>query len=270
MSPWNDSRGPLWPLYAGIGFIVVALAGGFILMTGVADDSDDGRTGRSPAPTSQARPSWEPTPSGPDDDGMARQGPEVVSWGREGRQLAVVVRNDSRRVIDEARVRITARDAADNPVLSTTGTPRDVCCTIVGLPPGKDFGLFAVLDSDASEIADVEVVYVAQDTRPVRPPEPRILVDDPALLRYDDDTVAVATLTARGRVADYVAAQAILVDEAGDVAQVISGRFWCYEPGRRRQIRLHLFHPVPADVRLDRVVAYPIPAGVPAGVRGGC
>jgi hypothetical protein len=264
MSPWNESRRRMWPVYVGIALIVLGFVSGYLLLTGVVGtpDGDDGSGDRSAHPST-------PSVTEPDDDSPPPRMLHVVSWGRASGQLAVVVRNDSRRFIDRARVRITAHGAADSLVLTTTGTSRDVCCTIVGLPPGEVYGLFAEVDPDLRDITAVEVEQISVDTRPADS-DWSVAVETPALLRFDDDTVVTARLTARGRLSGYVAAQAILTGPNGAVAQVISGRFYCFEPGRSRLIRLHLFHAVPADLELARIVAYPIPAGVPPAVSWEC
>lgn len=265
MSPWNQSRRRMWPVYAGIALIVLGFVMGYLLLTGVIGTPDD--DGSEASPAGVVPPRTHPTK---DEDGTDRQPHlRVLSWGRESGQLAVVVRNESRHFIERARVRITARDTGDVVVLSTTGTPADVCCTILGLPPGEEFGLFAEVDDDVPDIGSVVVEPVAAETHPVDADE-RVTVATPRLQRYDDDTVVTATVTARGRLSGYLAVQALLTDGEGVLAQVISGRFYCFEPGRARQVRLHLFHAVPGDLRLSRVVAYPIPAGVPANVPGRC
>lgn len=265
MSPWTETRRPMWPVYAGMVVIIVGLVAGYLLLTGVVgggdgDESRDARTTDDILVPSA-------TPQGP--GGERRPALEVVSWGTASGQLAVVVRNESARHIERQRVRITARDDAGGVVLSTTGSPRDVCCTIVGLPPGQKYGLFAEVDPATTGIATVDVEPVATRTRGSAPVQ-HVAVNDPRLLRYDDDTVVTARLTARGRLSGYVSVQALLVDREGDVAQVISGRFYCFETGRSRDVRLHLFHAVPEELRLGRILAYPIPTGVPAHVPWEC
>ncbi|TQK71239.1 hypothetical protein [Nocardioides sp. SLBN-35] len=256
-----------WLLYVGAGCIATGLVAGPLLMSGMIG-GDDGSDSDDPVPTAA------PVPATPTDGGAtagtAGVGPEVVSWGQEGRQLAVVLRNDSDQVLDEARVRITGRNASGRPVVSTTGPENDVCCTVFGLPPGEEFAVYAPLGPAAAEVTDVAVEYVSTDFRPVREEEPRVVARKGKLKRTADNAVVTATLSAAGPVGDYVAAQAILVDADGDVAQVISGRYWCYEPGTRRRIRLELYRSVPADLRLDRVIAHSIPDGVPAGPKGRC
>lgn len=262
MSPWNESRRSMWLLYTGLVFVVVAAVLGYLALTGVVgdyDDDDGGGPPRADASSPSSAPPTDPPPAVL----------EVVSWGRSSGQLAVVVRNNSGRHLDRARLRITARDADGDVVLKMSGSPRDVCCTVVGLPPGGEFGLFAELDRGVGPIAAVDVAPLEVGGRQAGT-EPRVVVRAPGLQRYDDDTVVTAVVTARGWLSGYVAVQAILTDADGDVAQVISGRFYCFERGTPREVRLRLFHAVPRSLRLDRVVAFPIPIGVTPHVPGRC
>ena len=90
------------------------------------------------------------------------------------------------------------------------------------------------------------------------------------LQREADDTVVTARLTVRSADTGYVAVQAFLTGADGRVVQVISGRYYCLEQGNTRVVRLHLFHSFPPSLRLDRVVAYPLPVGVRPYVPGKC
>lgn len=226
MSPWKEPRNARWPVYAGIGCVATGMILGLLLMFGVfsgSRDSDDDAP--SPGGTATAEPTASPT-----ETAQGRDGPEVVSWGQEGRQLAVVVRNDSDQVIEQARVRVVGTDASGRQVVATSGTANNVCCTILGLPPGEEFGIYAPIRPSVAEVADVRVEYVSKETRDAADEEGTVTATAGRLHRYDDNTVVTATFTAAGPVGDYVAAQAILVRPNGDLAQVISGRYWCYEP----------------------------------------
>lgn len=271
MSPWIETRLPRWPLYAGIGVIVAGIVVGYLLMTGaVGGGEDPGEEPETPGLVRSAATS--------DSSESADEGPpalQVVSWGHAKGQLAVVVRNESGEPITAERVRITALDSAGDVLASTTGTPDDVCCTIVGLPPGRYFGLFANLDPmTLQRTADVAVERVPEAVAGASKAAlsaARIRVDGTRLQRLADDTVVSARLTTRGTgLSGYVAAQAFLVGRDGRVVQVISGRFYCFGPGQSRTVRMQLLHAAPPGVRLDRVVAYVIPDGVPAYVPGEC
>lgn len=277
MSPWNEKRGPRWPLFVGIGCVVVGLVGGFLLMTGITDrrgDDPDPAPGpeRSAAPTTSAPA---PTPTSPTTATTAPPTPggsglTVVSWGQAAGQLAVVVRNDTDEVVERARVLLTARDSSGAALLSTSGTEDDVCCTVVGLAPGAEFGLFAELRSPLRGVTEVEVRPVAGGSSTADGDVPRVEVREPRLRHLPGDTVVTARLTARGDLSGYLAAQALLVDAEGRVVQVVSGRFYCFASGRPGAVRLRLFHEVPRGLRLGRVLAQAVPRGVAPGVPGRC
>lgn len=258
MSPWTEKRRSVWPVFLGLAVILVAMVAGYVLMTGGLNDSDGsgGHEGTTPGPISTPTDDAEPPPV-----------VKVVSWGQSSGQLAVIVRNRSTQPIERMRVRITATDSDGATVVSTAGTAPDVCCTIVGLPPGKDFGLFAELGDTVSDIARVEVEPQSVQLGKGRAAD--VVASAPRFERYDGDTVVTADLTAKGRLTGYVAAQAFLT-RGGRIAQVISGRFYCFGPGSSHQVRLRLFHEVPADLRLQRVVAYAVPDGVRPYVPGRC
>lgn len=183
---------------------------------------------------------------------------EVVSWGVASGQLAIEVRNRSPWVIEQMRVRITAVDESGAVLLSTTGEPRDLCCTVVGLPPARSFGLFATV-SGLSEVAAVEVEPISAELGGELPAA-RVMASNPRLERSADDTVAIVDLVTRHGSPRSVAVQAFLTDDSGRVGQVISARF-CLSMNRR-EARLRLFHPVPDNLELDRVVAYALPPEV--------
>lgn len=273
MSPWTEKTGPVWPLYAGIAILVLAAGAGLLLLTGVVDSGDDEprtpRASPSAPPTTAAtpdRPSSSAIPSAPTT--ALGDGLRVVSWGQARGQLAVVVRNDGSRAIEQARVRITATDARGDRLLSTSGTAGDVCCTVTGLAPGGRAALFVDPVPDAAAVRTVVVEPVSLRAAPAVTAS--VSARGPVLQRLPGDTVVSVGLLARGDLSGYVAAQAVLVDPRGRVAQVISGRFYCFEPGRARTVRLHLFHAVPAGLRVGEVLAQPVPADAPGVVPGRC
>ncbi|MCR1782000.1 hypothetical protein KVF89_05595 [Nocardioides carbamazepini] len=270
--PSRSRRRHSWSLRAGVLLVLAGLVAGGLLLTGVIGGPDERRDRtrlqvglimpQPPGPA--ADPAVDPA-AGPAADGDVLA---VRSWGREAGQLAVLVGNESTEPIASARVRVIARDAAGAVVLSTSGTDADVCCSVVGLPAGAEFGLFVPLAADVPEIATVAVETLSAETG--SPADATVRVGAADLRRYDDDTVVAVRLKARGRLSGFVAVQALLVDGEGEVAQVISGRFYCFRPGAARTVRLHLFHAVPPGLRLDRVLAYPIPDGVRPHVPGRC
>ncbi len=269
MSPWNEKTSPAWPLYAGIALILAAAVSGLLLLLGVVDSDDEPReAGPTPAPSATA--TQRPTPPRPSGTARSGDGLEVVSWGEARGQLAVLVRNASDRHVEHARVRITAKDAAGAVLLSTTGSAGDVCCSAAGLPPGGELALFADPAPAAGRIRTVEVDDLAAETRPATDDEPSVRAGRPVLTREADDTVVTVALTLRGASSGYVAAQAVLVDDEDRPVQVISGRFYCFEPGTARTVRMQLFHAVPPGLRVGRVLAQPLPDDTPGIAPGRC
>lgn len=273
MSPWIETTRSRWPLYLGVAVIAVGMVAGYLMMTGTggAAGDRDTRDAPTPGPVSSAGPA-DPVTA---DSGGAAPALDVVSWGQASGQLAVVVRNETGRLIEGMRVRIAALDDDGDTLMSTTGTAGDVCCTIVGLPPEGYFGLFADAAPDlAGRIAEVEVepAHPEAASETDGPMPTRVKVEGATLERLPHDAVVTAQLTTSraSGLSGYVAAQAFLVRPNGRVAQVISGRFYCFGPGETRQVRMELLHPAPPGLRLDLVVAYAFPAGVPAHVPWDC
>lgn len=272
MSPWIETTRSKWPLYLGVAVIALGMVIGYLMMTGAVGDAgeEDARDAQTPGPVSTI------DPSDPGEDVTGDSGPaalDVVSWGHASGQLAVVVRNETGRLIEGMRVRISATDDEGDTLLSTTGTAADVCCTIVGLPPKGYFGLFAHADAElAARIAAVEVAPADGEVPADAPKPTRVRVEHATLERLPHDAVVTARLTTSraSGLSGYVAAQAFLVRANGRVAQVISGRFYCFGPGQSRDVRMELLHPAPPGLRLDLVVAYAFPAGVPAHVPWRC
>lgn len=253
-------RRQLWPLVLGILVLAMGLGGALLMTTGDrGPDPVPGGTG-GPTPTERAERAERA-------DALPA-GPEVVRWGGGDGQLAVVVRNTADVTIAAATVRITALDA-DGAVLSaTSGNARTTCCTVLGLPPNREFGLFADLDAPLADVDRVEVRYLDVRTTTRRPP--RVDVGRPRLERMPDDATVAVELETRGEVRGFVVGQAFLVDDDGDLVGVISGRFYCFRDGTRRSVRMQLLRPVPPSVRVERALAYPIPADADAGVRHDC
>lgn len=190
--------------------------------------------------------------------------PKLVRWGGHGTRLAMVVRNPSSVEIQHARVLVTVLDAQGNPLGTRAAPPGAKCCTVLGLAPGGEFGLFANLGIPVSRIDRVLLRFLDVTTAPVADRAPKVLVSDPVLSRTRSDTVVTATLTASGDVGPLVAGQAFLTDPDGRLVAVISGRFYCFADQARRRLRMQLLHTVPPDTRIQRVLAHPIPADVSA------
>lgn len=190
--------------------------------------------------------------------------PELVRWGGQGTRLAMVVRNPTEVEIRYARVLVTALDAQGQSLGTRSAAPGAKCCTVLGLAPGGEFGLFADLGIPVSRIDQVRITFLDVLTAPVAEAAPQVLVSDPVLSRTPTDAVVTATLTASGPVGPLVAGQAFLADPEGRLVAVISGRFYCFADKTQRRLRMQLLHPVPDGTRVQRVLAHPIPAGVPA------
>jgi hypothetical protein len=256
-------------LLVTVPFLLVGVLVGTVALLDTGGSAGRDGTAVPPAVLTQSAPTAAstvaPPRSGPEE-------PEVVSWGGHDDQLAVVVRNQADVEVRDARVLITALDAGGRPLVATAGPPDSKCCTIVGLPPGEEFGLFLNLGLPVSEVADVQVRYVDLETAPALAPadRPRVDVGDASLERTPGDAVVTATFTAHGDVGPYVAGQAFLVDRDDRLVGVISGRFYCFGPDTTRRLRMQLLRPVPAGTRIQKVLAHPIPAGAPANVQDPC
>lgn len=252
----------------GVGFLVVAT----LTLTLARCGTDDRTTGVVPPAdltTAESAPGADAVPA-PGVPAAFPRGPQVVEWGVNGQQLAVVVKNQTRSLIVSATVRIQAYDENHRLIVASTGPQRSKCCTILGLPPRQRFGLFLFVGPRASDVRSVRVDYVDTDVR----------TDDPkargtystevtALDRQPDDTVVTATITAHGPVTPFLVGQAFVTGPDGLIG-VISGRFYCFEDGASRRMRMQLKHPVPAGSRVESVVAYPVPPGQPTYVTSAC
>ncbi len=276
MSTWQNRRRSSWPLYAGIVLVAVSILSGLLQLYGLPGGDDDVVPPPSgPSATATGEPGSdvpeeaEPTGDEPPAD-PAELSPEVVSFGRTGTLLAVVVRNVSGQYLRSARVQILARAADGRAVRTTFGSAGSTCCTLLGLPDGGEYGVWANVAADAPEIDSVEVRVVAAQVGRHGDPVPTIAAAGASLERLAEETVVTATLTAHGPVDGYVAGQAFLADRNGRLVAVISGRFWCFEDGVTRTVRMQLPHAVPRGTRVARVLAYPVPSGVRAHLPSAC
>lgn len=197
--------------------------------------------------------------------------PEIVSWGGNGSQLAIVIRNQGDREIRSARVLITALDHDENPLFATLGPANSTCCTVFALRPGKEFGLFVNMRRNISTVGRVIVRFVSVDWAPVDAERAgSVTVKVANLRRTAHDAVVTATLEADDKVGPYLAGQAFLVDRKDRLVAVISGRFYCFAKGVTRRVDMQLLRPLPADVHIQKVIAYPIPADQPVGIENSC
>lgn len=215
-----------------------------------------------------AQPTAEPTaqPTAPASD---LERPDLVRWGGHGRHLALVVRNDTGATIRRARVRIEVRDRTGRVLVDTVGRAGSKCCTVLGVTPEGEFGLFATLPTRVRDVGEVSVRYAELELAD-RAPKGWVAIDRAELRRTPQDAIVTARFTASGKVGPYVAGQAFLVDRRGRLVAVISGRFFCYGSGDKRRVRMELTRPVPRGTRVERAVAHPIPRGIPANVDHRC
>ena len=257
----------LWPLF--LGFLVLALGmTGAVLMTSGDRGPEEPTRGGATMSSSTAETTGTDGTAGTPDAGALPRGPEVVRWGGSDGQLAVVVRNTADVTIARARVRITAYDADGAVLTATEGSEQSTCCSVLGLPPDREFGLFAGLDAPLDAVDRVDVQYL--DVRTTSRTLPRVDVRGPQLRRTSDDAEVAAESEARGDVRGFIVGQAFLTDADGDLLGVISGRFYCFRDGTRRSVRMQLLRPVPPGARVERALAYPIPSDADAGVRHDC
>lgn len=234
-------------------------------------------TGCSPAPPDAGTvpsavitaPSPSPSPS-PSASAPAPDPLRIVTWGDDGTHLSVVVRNVSHQLIRSARVLITVFDHDGTQQVATVGSARSKCCTVLGLPPGKDFGLYLPTISPA-DVGSVTVAALNPHTEPWQPGEDAVaLATQGRLTRTRHDVTVTARVRIRGPASPYVIGQAFLVDRSRHLRAVISGRYYCFRSMRERHIRMHLTYSAPPGTILEKVVAYPIPKNEPTLVGFQC
>lgn len=280
MKGTREQRRSFWLLSAGVALVAVSMLSGLLQLYGLPGGDDDQGAG-PPAPSSTATEEpgdvlGETEPTDPDDPATdeERVDPEdlvttVTGIGRTGTLLAVEIRNDSGVHLRSARVRIVARDDAGRKV-TTSGSARSTCCTVLDLPDGGEYGLWANIPTDAPPVRSVEVEVVEAEVGDPTPPTSTVTASGSTLAREHDAAVVTTTLVARGAVDGYVAAQAFLTDPSGRLVAVVSGRFWCFADGVSRTVRMQLPQPVPRDTRIARVVARPLPLDALAPVPSAC
>lgn len=227
------------------------------------------------SPTPGVRPSASSTSATPDAPVRARStprpdGPDIVQWGGHGRQLSIVVRNQTDRIVQQAHVLITALDHDGSLIAASSGSRRSTCCTVLGLPPGDEYGLYVDLPRPVTDVGSVLVHYLDVDLGPVTDKTSDYDVNSVRLVHAADDTVVETEVTVHGDVGRYLVGQAFLVDPEDRLVGVISGRFYCFGKNAQRRLRMQLLHPTPPGTHVERVAYFPIPAGVPTGVGHTC
>lgn len=190
-------------------------------------------------------------------------GLRVTDWAVNDGLLSVVVHNDSNDTIRSARALITAKDAHGNIIASYSSPLSEKCCTVIELPPGRSFGLYADLGPSAARTSGVSVNWLDVSLERDGNTSPRVAVKNISLTTGAGTATVQATFTLQGSGGPYVAGQAFLTDSSGKFVSLISGRFYCFVPGQSRTVRMVLFHPVPAGTRVQRVVGFPLAEGLP-------
>ncbi len=190
-------------------------------------------------------------------------GPILVTrqWGVVDGMLSVVVSNTSTRTLKYADAVITARDDQNVLVTSTSDSPREAgCCEVIDLPPGTEFGFYFDVGAAGASIARVDVVYRAVAWASASASAGKGAGQSAKALQILDNSkgaVVLAEVTSRNGVVPQARAQAFLSDANGDFLAVVSGRWSCFVPGKRK-IRMQLFHRVPAGTQVDSVVIHPL------------
>lgn len=229
-------------------------------------DAPTGPTAPSTDPTSPS-----PTPSSEPSSAIqaAAPGPTVTDWGRDGRLLSIVVRNDDAAEIVYARVRVTVLAEDGSPIMHTIGERFSKATTILGLPPGDRYGLALRLPRGAPAVGSVQATYVEHSLRRAHTPT-ALRIGTPTLSHRRSGAVVSVRFTATGGLPPLVGAQAFLVDRRGRLVAVISGRFYCFGPTTRRTLRMQLLRPVPPHTRVATVLAYPVPRSAPLPLPAVC
>ncbi|HZZ95552.1 MAG TPA: hypothetical protein VFE19_00950 [Jatrophihabitantaceae bacterium] len=181
----------------------------------------------------------------------------VAAWVVTGGRLSVLVGNDGPQLVNGARAVLTARDSRGNTVATLSGGQ---CCTVSGLVPGAQSGVYADLGAPAQRVTSVAVSWASIAATP--PPGPLTLdIADVSLQTGGKATIVGASLTLHGPAAAGVSGQAILRDAQGKLVAVVSGPGVCLQPGQAQPIRLRLDDRVPAGTVIGSVTGYPMPGG---------
>ncbi len=181
----------------------------------------------------------------------------VAAWAVTGGRLSVLVRNDGAQVVSGARAVLTARDSRGNTVATMSGAQ---CCTVSGLVPGAQSGVYADLGAPAQRVARIAVRWARIAS--TAPPGPLTLdIADVSLQTGRGATIVGARVTLRGPAATAVSGQAVLRDTHGALVAVVSGPGVCLKPDVAQPIRLQLDDRVPAGTVVGSLTGYPTPDG---------
>lgn len=184
---------------------------------------------------------------------------QTMSWGVVDGMLSVVVRNTTDQTLRYAVGVITARTADDRLVAISLEYGDANCCQVQQLRPGQKYGFYVDVGRDQGEkIARVDVAYrnVAWDQDRSQVDRSRVVARPTRLRETDRGTVVLADVSSRYP-EPLVVAQAFLTDTSGRLVAVVSGHWRCVRPGRQ-QLKMQLFHPVPAGTRVHEVHVHPV------------
>ena len=203
------------------------------------------------------------------DEGSTRPILVTRQWGVVDGMLSVVVRNTTDRTLRSAEAVISARD--DNDVLLATSLegPGGVCCSVVDLPPGQQFGFYVDVGDSATDISRVDVAYrdVAWATADVESEVP-LHAHAVGLESSARGAVVVAHVGSTSPLVVEASVQAFLNGPDGEFLAVVAGRWFCFSKGGH-EIRMQLLHQVPAGTTIDRVVIHPVTED-PSGTTFNC
>lgn len=214
------------------------------------------------------RPLPEETPNANPAGSSGTRALTLVDWGVVDGLLSVRLRNTTDRTLDRASALVTIRLADGVSMRSGPAVLDDECCTLLGVPPRSDFGVYVDLggaagttdDVDAVEVTYTELAWAPPPSAEEKKPAPTLDLGSFRLETGEGGAEVVTEITAEGGDVAAVAGQAFLTTADGSFLAVVSGRFKCFAEDQPRKVVMELFHSVPEDTVVETVVAYPIPA----------
>ena len=200
---------------------------------------------------------------------------QTVSWANLNGMVSVLVRNVSDRLLRHADAVITVQDASGATVgaSSVAETVSGRCCTAVDVPPGGEFGfyLYAAPEDDVQGV-DISYRNLVWDSASSQG-GPRTQITPVNLYANRNGSVVGADVVTWGGPIDEAVVQAVIDDADGSFLAVISGTWFCFQPGPARRIRMQLFQPLPEGAEVATITAFPrsgAETGGDANVEGSC
>lgn len=229
--------------------------------------SSAGSAARSTSPSSPSLSSPPPTkrPEGIKVGRNPATRLKVDAWGvTSDGLLSVVVSNVGDATIRSARAIISGRDKFGNVVASVSapaGTALGTrCCTIIGLAPGRTYGLYSDIGTKLRRVKSVSVQYTSVRTGIDNVKSPVLWMRNPSIHRGENQADVYVTVKMAKRVGPYITVQALLKAPDNTFLGVISSSFYCLKANTERRIELQFFHPVPVGTSVDSVLSYPLDA----------